>query len=494
LQPCGALKGKRCNLYPLQGHCVNGCRQRLKIESRPPQPQYDGVTRFRRLLLALCCLLLPATARADGIDLPVLIGDGVGILVPLLAFNATMEAPIMGRFLGVRFSELWWPWFKANVWSLLSGIPVLFVDGALKEWWVPTELGARVRVYPIFLFVSILIYLLATVLVEFLYARRLVREAEPRIAKGKLLKAVALANVASYVVLGPVFYVFEYPRTDIREFTANTSWANQPALTVLAVGPEGRLERADLSGQDRRVVLPHVVQDYVVSSNLTSALYRGEGDRFYLFQSGTNVTIPELGFWCRAPEMDFSPAGRYAAFFNSGTHQIRVFDSRSGQLKDVLTFGDGTLCTLVWSSKEDTLYLKSGKEYWEISLEPSVAYRRLAGAPDDFANHYGRVGTTWSRDGVFYTSDQRAGLRLYVVGGWGSRLSISRDRERVMQVNDPAGGLGVHQAVFLDDNEVLVELGGYVYLVDIALRRMGPVMRGERAIALSDSYRKRLDF
>jgi hypothetical protein len=232
----------------------------------------------------------------------------------------------------------------------------------------------------------------------------------------------------------------------------------------------------------------------VVSSNLTSALYRGEGDRFFLFQNGTNVAIPALDFWCRAPEMDFSPAGRYAAFFNSGTHQIRVFDSKSGQLKDVPTFGDGTLCTLVWSSKEDTLYLKSGKEYWEISLEPSVAYRRLAATPEDFANHYGRVGTTWSRDGVFYTSDERAGLRLYVLGGWGSRLSISRDRQRVMQVNDPAGGLGVHQAVFLDDNEVLVELGGYVYLVDISTRRMGPVMRGESAIALTGAYLKQHDF
>ena len=465
----------------------------MRIESRALQPQYDAVTRFRWLLLALCFLLLPVTARADGIDLPVLLGLGVGIFLPLLAFNATIEAPIMARFLGVRFSELWWPWFKANVWSLLSGIPVLIVNSALKEWWVPTELGARVGVYPIFLVVSILIYLLATVLVEFLYARRVVREAEPRIATGKLLKGVALANVASYVVLGPVFFALEYPRSDVREFTANTVWASQPALTVLAVSPEGRLERVDLNGEDRRVVIPHVVQDYVVSSNLTSALYRGEGDRFFLFQSGTNVAIPELGFWCRAPEMDFSPTGRYAAFFNSGTHQIRVFDSTSGQLKDVPTFGDGSFSTLVWSSKEDTLYLKTGKEYWEISVDPSVAYRRLSNPPDDFANHYGRVGTTWSRDGVVYMSDERAGLRLFVIPGWGSRLSISGNKETVMRVNDPAGGLGVHQAVFLGDNEVLVELGGYVYLVDIAMKRMGPVMRGESAIALSGPYLKRLE-
>ncbi len=50
------------------------------------------MTRLKWLLLALGCLLLPNTARADGIDLPVLIACGVGIFVPLLAFNATIDA------------------------------------------------------------------------------------------------------------------------------------------------------------------------------------------------------------------------------------------------------------------------------------------------------------------------------------------------------------------------------------------------------------------
>src|SRR6185503_13393495 len=170
---------------------------------------YAGVPRFRWFLLLPCYVAFPGTARADGIDLPILIGYGVGIFLPLLLFNATVEAPIMGRFLGGRFSELWWPWFKANVWSLLSGIPVLVVNATLMDWCVPTELGARVRVYPIFLIVCILIYLLTTVLVEFLYARRLVRLADGHIITGRLFKGVLLANVVSYVVLGPVFYLFE---------------------------------------------------------------------------------------------------------------------------------------------------------------------------------------------------------------------------------------------------------------------------------------------
>jgi len=63
------------------------------------------VTHSKRLLL-LCCFVIPFTARADGINLPILIGFGFGILLPLRLFNATVEAPIMGKFLGIRFSEL----------------------------------------------------------------------------------------------------------------------------------------------------------------------------------------------------------------------------------------------------------------------------------------------------------------------------------------------------------------------------------------------------
>src|SRR5258708_37311715 len=103
------------------------------------------VTLFRWLLVLLCCVVLPATARADGIDLPILITYGVGISLPLLLFNATVEAPIMGRFLGIKLSELWPSWFKANVWSLLAGVPALILTEALTGWFLPAELGRRGR-------------------------------------------------------------------------------------------------------------------------------------------------------------------------------------------------------------------------------------------------------------------------------------------------------------------------------------------------------------
>ena len=58
----------------------------------------------------------------------------------------------------------------------------------------------------------------------------------------------------------------------------------------------------------------------------------------------------------------------------------------------------------------------------------------------------------------------------------------------------PAGALGVHQSVFLGGNEVLVELGDYVYLADITTKRVGPVLQGEKFIALTGTFSKRFDF
>jgi len=453
------------------------------------------VTRFRWLSLFLSCCAFPFTARADGIDLPILITYGVGIFLPLLLFNATVEAPIMGRFLGIKFSELWPSWFKANVWSLLAGIPALVLNEALTGWFLPWELGRRHRAYPFFLVLFILVFFAATCLVEFLYVRRIVRKTGVQVGRTTMVKGVLLANLASYAVLGPVYFFIAYPRTDIREFTSGTPWVKEAALTVVAVGPKGRLEAATADGQNHRVVVPNEVRDYVLSADLVQVLYRGAGDRFYLFKSGTNQAVPELGFWCRAPEMDFSPTGKYAAFFNNETQQIHVFDFAAGQSRDVPTFGEGYNRSLVWSSKEDTLYLKSGKDYWEIVLAPAVAYTHLTNSPGDFANHYGRLGNLRSRDGVRYSQHQEGAFTLVVAYGWGNRLVIYNQRETVLRLKDPAGQLGVKQAVFLEGSgEVLVGIGDFVYILDVLSERIGPVMRGQEFIALAKPFSKQVDF
>jgi hypothetical protein len=467
----------------------------LELEFVPRESQLYCVKRFRWFLPLFCLFAFPLAARADGIDLPIAIGYGVGIFLPLLLFNATVEAPIMGRFLGIKFSEMWPSWFKANVWSLLAGIPALMVNEILNGWFLPAELGRRFRAYPFFLLIFIFVFFSATCLVEFLYARRIVRKTGVRVGAVTLAKGVLLANFASYVVLGPVYAFIEYPRTDVHEFTSDARWSKQPALTVVAVGLGGQLVAATLNGESNRVVVPYEVRDYVVSADLAQALYRGTDDRFYFFKHGTNQIVPGIGFWCRAPEMDFSPGGKYAAFINRDSLEIRVFDLTVGRFRDVATFGTGDDCRLIWSSKEDTFFLRTGTEDWEIVLEPIVAYKRLKTPPTGFADHYGRVGNARSRDGCWYAYHQDGPLRLAVRMGLGSHLVIWNQKDTSIILRDPAAQLGIEQAVFLDGTgEVLVGVGNFIYILDVSSKRIGPVMSGQEFIALAKPFSKQADF
>lgn len=174
---------------------------------------------------------------------------------------------------------------------------------------------------------------------------------------------------------------------------------------------------------------------------------------------------------------------------------IRAFDSALGQLRDIPFLGTGERCRLAWSSREDSFYLRSGKDCLEISLGSDVAFRHLLIPPVDFADHYGRMGNTETTDGCFYTSHEEGGQKLFVRPGWGSQVSVLRQKLPMLRIKDPTGGLSVRQAIFLGGgHEMLVEIGDHVYLADVAANRIGPVLQGERFIALAAPFSKHVNF
>ena len=443
----------------------------------------------------LFCWLWPLVARADGIDLPIALAWGVGIFLPLLIFNATVEALIMRRFIGMKFGDLWPRWFMANVWSLLAGIPALMLNDALTGWFLPTELDRRFRAYPFFLLLFILVYFTATCLAEILYARRIVRKTGLPVTLATIAKGVLWSNLAAYAVLGPLYFAIGLPRTEVREFSPKAHWSKQPSLMVVAVGKDGQLEAQDVGDRNHQVVVPFAVQQYVVSADLTQVLYRGTNDRYFLFAHGTNQLLPDVGFSCLAPAMDFSPGMRYAGFFKRDGGHLRVFDRTTGQFKEVPTFGNDYDTRVVWSATEAIVYLKSQKQCWEILLEPFVAYRNLTNQPSDFANHYGQTGNASSWDQVRYWHHQSGDSQVSVRYGWGSQMLVFGGKHQALRLKDPAGQLTVEQAVFPQgEEEVLFGLGGFVYLLDVPARCIGPVMSGHDFIALAPPFAKQVDF
>jgi hypothetical protein len=162
----------------------------------------------------------------------------------------------------------------------------------------------------------------------------------------------------------------------------------------------------------------------------------------------------------------------------------------------VPAFGEDIHGELIWSSREDTLYVKYPRECWEIVLSgPDIAYTQLTNNPVGFANHYGRVGTTSSSNGHSYSHHQDGAVKLMVHHGWGNRLVVYTRDESMLTLKDPAGQLRVEQAVFLEGTgEIMVEVGDYVYVVDFLSKRIGPVMRGHHFIALAKPFSKHVAF
>src|SRR5207244_3461355 len=133
--------------------------------------------------------------------------------------------------------------------------------------------------YPFFLLVFIFVFFVATSLVEFMYARRIVRRTGLQVRRGAVVRGVLLANLVSYLILGPVYFYTSYPRTDVREFVPHGEWSKRADLPILAVAEHGQLVAATVGGQSNRVLVPYEVNDYVVSADLARVLFRGADDR-----------------------------------------------------------------------------------------------------------------------------------------------------------------------------------------------------------------------
>ena len=72
---------------------------------------------------------------------------------------------------------------------------------------------------------------------------------------------------------------------------------------------------------------------------------------------------------------------------------------------------------------------------------------------------------------------------------------VFNQKHVVLRLKDPAGQLGTEQAVFPQgDAEILFGFGGFVYILDVPSKRIGPVMSGQDFIALANPFAKEAEF
>lgn len=253
------------------------------------------------LTILFFCLFLPCEARADGISIPILLGGGIIVFTPVIIFITLLESVVIFKLLHLSF----WYGVKimliANILSMLSGIPVKIVNMIFYAKNMPNNLYDYFQAYPYLVGIGTLFYFIVTVIVEYLYLRHvyksdnntslkelfkiiyyidlkslfLSRQGEKNKGHRKqLIKSVILVNVVSYAFMAPLNYYVTKPQHDIKKFTKDSSWAQQPASPVYYIDYKTkRLAMIMTDGSKQQIMSKKPTESYYIDDN--------DGKRYY---------------------------------------------------------------------------------------------------------------------------------------------------------------------------------------------------------------------
>ena len=452
---------------------------------------------------------------ADAINIPFVFGLGLAVLVPLMAFEIFAEAFILRSVWRLPFRHLCRFTLFANLWSLIAGIPTKILNSWLYSFFMPEDLPGFFARYPVAVGIGTLVYFAITIAVEGAYAFRWLRRNEHVIARSAVWKGILVANLATYAVLAPLHYFATRPMHQVHKFTQNTLWTQHGPTTVLFTDRMGQLKSIHADGSGPQSLVPMVVRDYLVSTNLNVILFRGGDGNLHLYRrdEAQSNLVMQTHERFQMDQAAFSPSGRRVAFAAKEGNYLEVLDVRTKQrVHQVLlpTFGGFDGPSLAWSDDEAKFYLRGFESNSPVvvAIQPDMT---LNIASLESTNGiallpcFGRVGKggwygsdDWGRS---YNQDSCGNLQVWTEPGLGSGLRITREEQErapILYLHVNPGLLHIARfyfgdAAFLEGGgECLFEVNGYIYLLDVQAKRVGTVARGDRFILLTDRYQKRL--
>jgi hypothetical protein len=468
---------------------------------------------------------------ADAIIIPLVLGLGLVVLVPLMLFDVGVEALILSKVWRIPFGNLCRYSFFANCWSLAAGIPTKILNALLYgAFLLPPDLPGFLARYPFAVTIGSLIFFVVTVLVEGAYAFRLRRRNEFVLLRRQIWRGVILANLASYAVVAPLYYYLTKPAKEIRECTTDARWTSHPATKIIFVdAANGHLKAINIDGSGAETIMPVAAKDYLVSADLKTCLFRGQDGNLYLYrrdQAQTNL-IWKTNARFRMDEMAFSPSAEQLAIVTEHGKNIEVVEVKTGRRISRLFLGDDAPSydiSLAWSREETKFYVTSREKHFVATIATSSSLMpetlNHTNTPEgnlaietvndinglEILTCYGRIsneglwggGDDW---GASFGFDRCDGLKAWSTHGLSSSLRIYREdqnRSPVLRVavNTALFGLAAFtfgDVAFLDGcGECVFQANDYIYLLDIDRKRIGTVTMGERFILLTPRYQKRL--
>ncbi len=461
---------------------------------------------FHRAALAFILLVcVPVTIRADAINLPILLGYGAAVLIPLLAFQVFVESLILKPFLGWKVREFAGFVLRANIWSVVAGIPTQFLNGWIYESILATNLYDYMRLFPSVIAVGSCVYYVVTVAVEWFVLRRRFPDVFSAANKARLWVAVGLANLATYGVCAPIFYHATKPKHDITEFTSGTEWTKSPAAKLLYIdSASGHLRTIRANGLGDQSVVPFAMRDYMLSDDLQQCFFRGIDDRYYHFdrRSGRRSEI-ECARTNRLfiSGAAFSPSGKQAAILANS--KVILENLESHKTRNLFTTAsDGWFDSINWSTNEFELFLTTGTNKIAIDFKGlDVEWMPIT---NKVVSLFGKIGRILSTDDDTYQSggddwglyrswirSKTNGWNARIERGLGSSVTFYRNKkERVYFGDNPGwihlGSRPFYDIAMLNENEALFSDAASTYLVDLTARRIGRVALGIKFTILND--------
>ncbi len=459
---------------------------------------------------------------ADAINFPLVAAGGLIVFGPLVLLVTLVEAYVFRRMLGVPvrgvFRRLLW----ANILSTFAGGVVhVFQGGVIEASGIDASILAFAGGYWWVAIILILIYFAKSLLIEALvvatrrFAGRLGR------SRFRLLRAVMIGNIASYCLVGPLFYYATRPIFGYLELTDDTAWTVNAAVSVYFIDTDDRfIKRINMDGTGIATIVPFPAAAFLVSEDESTFAYRGVDGNLYAYRKGaeTSTLIWRTAERFQMDSVSLSPDNTMVAYATRPTedktesvgYQLRVFDLRKGETDTVQECRLSDFGPFVsWSRSGEFIYGEQdrdrvavirGRAPWDV-----VDVREIDTlAPSEFPLNYVRSGPAWyaSRNdwGRSLLKDSKSLSEIRCVRGLGAHFVVTKDGEPILEVADGYGlmKLGRHYAdspTFLPAGaEVLLEWWGQLYVLDIDRRRLGLLIPGEKYVAPLERFRVNRDY
>lgn len=467
---------------------------------------------------------------ADAINLPFVLVAGLVVFGPLTLLVATIETLVMRLRLKVRMRTFFWPVVAANVLSTFAGVLVLIV----QEWLVSltgirASIPAFVHGYRWVALAVIGCYFAVSVLVEGLWLiRAKIRTKVGRPAQ-RILGAVVLANVCSYLVTGPLFYVSSRPYFGGLDTTFDTRWsANADVPLYYVDADDGTVRRMQMDGSGAGVLVPRPVTSFLVNADESVVVYADPNDEVHAYWPDTQRDIL-VRYGGSARAVSVANDGRFAVLEAAGDTcwsdvpntlpTLRIVDPNvpgksiaSGVLPDGLS-----LWATVWSHDGTQVYVLAAsqspeehkwdepKPHWLVcaATAPALVLQSIDTPPalDALVENY-CCDTEELRDWIdkWYLPREVSGAAgTYTVRFTpylGDALSVQQDGREVVCVKNAEGFLNMNlprawPTVFLPhgDEMILGWGGGRLHVLDIDGRRIGLLTDCRRFAARTNDFR-----